>query len=180
MARAILPDRPDGPVATTTRAFPVSQAGRPWAVRHLTLPERQRSMAQSPKGSGTMGFDVIYAVGTILFTIGGWELGKRVWTAKGADPRCGKRYGVFLGSLFGLFGALTLLAISWRWHPASEPRGPGDTGASRRTRTAGAGLTTRTARKELHAKDADDMAADAGFGLDAGCRGCRPGLDRRS
>jgi hypothetical protein len=53
--------------------------------------------------------------------VGGWQLGKRIWASKGADPGRGKWYGAILGFLLGFIGILTLLGISWKWHPASEP-----------------------------------------------------------
>lgn len=65
--------------------------------------------------------EVLYLFANVLFTVGGWQLGKRIWASKRADPGRGKWYGAILGFLLGFIGILTLLGISWYWHPASEP-----------------------------------------------------------
>ena len=33
-----------------------------------------------------MDVEVIYLIANVLFTVGGWQLGKRIWASKGADP----------------------------------------------------------------------------------------------
>ena len=68
-----------------------------------------------------MDLEVIYLIANILFTVGGWQLGKRIWASKGADPGRGKWYGAILGFVLGFIGILTLLGISWKWHPVTEP-----------------------------------------------------------
>lgn len=95
-----------------------------------------------------MDYDVIYLIGTVIFTIGGWELGKRIWKAKGADPGRGKWYGAILGFLLGVIGIITLLGISWRWHPASEPVEQRPWAPAGRSRVGGAvllGITSSVA-----------------------------------
>ncbi|MFN8623296.1 MAG: hypothetical protein U0869_21375 [Chloroflexota bacterium] len=64
----------------------------------------------------------------LALTFAGWELGRRIWEAKGADPHRGRCYGAALCFLFGLLGLLTLIGIELRWHPACEPLADGTAG----------------------------------------------------